>query len=526
MKRIVDFIVSSLALIIFSPIIGITALLIQLEIGSPVLFKQQRPGLNGAPFYVYKFRTMTDERDEHGELLPDEIRLTSFGKLVRKSSFDELPQLWNVLKGDMSFVGPRPLLMEYLLLYNDSQARRHEVRPGITGWAQVNGRNEVSWEEKFDLDIWYVENRSFWLDIQILFMTVLKVFKSEGISQDGHATMPKFKEEIIIRNNEFTILFTSSGRRVSLIKHFKDLLSELNIHGKVITTDVKNTSPAGFISDEHLVVPQVTSSDYITTILNICEKFEVSLIVPLIDPELEILANHKKQFEDMGIKLLVSSKETIEICFDKRNTATFFREVGLDTPYEYKIDEIMLQGTLENPLLIKPAKGSSSVGVNVIHSLEELAFFSKHIKEPILQELVIGEEYTIDVLSDFNGVPITAVPRLRMETRAGEVSKGMTVRNPLLIEKSMEMVRKLPGAVGCITIQCFLTESNEVKFIEINPRFGGGFPLSVQAGADFPRYIIESMLGIESKLNVDEWDDGLVMLRYDDAIFVQKDQIT
>lgn len=193
MKRVFDFFVSLLALIILSPIIGITALLIRFKIGSPVLFKQQRPGLNGKPLCVYKFRSMTDERDENGELLPDDIRLTSLGKVIRKLSLDELPQLWNVFKGDMSFVGPRPLLVEYLPLYNERQARRHDVRPGITGWAQVNGRNAISWEEKFELDVWYVENRSFWLDMKILFMTVVKVFKSEGISQDGQATMTKFE---------------------------------------------------------------------------------------------------------------------------------------------------------------------------------------------------------------------------------------------------------------------------------------------------------------------------------------------
>lgn len=193
MKRTFDFIVSLGALIILSPIILITAFLIRIKIGSPVIFKQERPGLKGNPFYVYKFRTMTDERDDNGILLSDDIRLTSFGKLLRKLSLDELPQLVNVLKGEMSFVGPRPLLMEYMNLYNERQLKRHYVRPGITGWAQVNGRNAISWEKKFEYDVWYVENRSFFLDIKIIFMTVLKVFKSEGISQDGQATMTKFK---------------------------------------------------------------------------------------------------------------------------------------------------------------------------------------------------------------------------------------------------------------------------------------------------------------------------------------------
>ncbi|WP_374963853.1 sugar transferase [Lysinibacillus sp. RS5] len=192
-KRLFDFIISFGVLLCLSPIFFLTWILVRIKLGSPVLFKQPRPGLNGKVFYVYKFRTMTDERDEIGELLPDSVRLTSFGKVLRKLSLDELPQLWNVLKGDMSLIGPRPLLVEYLPLYNERQARRHEVRPGITGWAQVNGRNAISWEQKFEYDVWYVENQSLWLDCKILLLTVKKVFVSEGISQEGQATMEKFK---------------------------------------------------------------------------------------------------------------------------------------------------------------------------------------------------------------------------------------------------------------------------------------------------------------------------------------------
>lgn len=191
-KRIIDFIITLIILIILSPLLLFTAVIVRVNLGSPILFKQQRPGLNGNPFYVYKFRTMTNEVDKEGEFLPDSLRMTSIGKLIRRLSLDELPQLFNVLKDDISLVGPRPLLMEYLPLYTTEQNRRHEVRPGITGWAQVNGRNSISWEERFELDVWYVDNQSFWLDIKILFLTVTKVLKSEGISQEGHATMEKF----------------------------------------------------------------------------------------------------------------------------------------------------------------------------------------------------------------------------------------------------------------------------------------------------------------------------------------------
>lgn len=191
-KPILDFILAFLLIIVFSPIILIVALLIKLKLGSPILFTQERPGLNGKIFRIYKFRTMSDERDSKGDLLSDELRLKGFGKLIRKSSLDELPQLFNVLKGEMSFVGPRPLLVEYLKLYNQEQAKRHNVKPGITGWAQVNGRNAISWEEKFKLDVYYVEHISFMLDCKILYMTFFKVLKRKDINSNTNITMEKF----------------------------------------------------------------------------------------------------------------------------------------------------------------------------------------------------------------------------------------------------------------------------------------------------------------------------------------------
>lgn len=192
MKRGFDLIVALLVVSLLWPVILITALLVKINMGSPILFRQQRPGLHGRPFYIYKFRTMSQARGADGELLPDAQRMTVTGSLLRKYSLDELPQLMNVLKGELSLVGPRPLLMEYLPRYTAEQARRHDVRPGITGWAQVNGRNAISWEDKFRYDVWYVDHQSFWLDMKILWMTVLKVLRPEGISQAGNVTMEKF----------------------------------------------------------------------------------------------------------------------------------------------------------------------------------------------------------------------------------------------------------------------------------------------------------------------------------------------
>ena len=193
MKRLFDFCASLFGLVLLSPIIALVAWKIRKNLGSPVLFRQTRPGLHGKPFEMVKFRTMKDAVDSQGNPLPDSERMTPFGDKLRNSSLDELPELWNVLKGEMSLVGPRPLLMQYLPLYNKEQARRHEVRPGVTGWAQINGRNAISWEDKFKLDVWYVDNRNLWLDIKVLFLTVKKVFIKEGISAEGEATMPYFE---------------------------------------------------------------------------------------------------------------------------------------------------------------------------------------------------------------------------------------------------------------------------------------------------------------------------------------------
>ena len=193
MGRVFDIVVSLFVLVLLSPLILLITVAIWMFLGSPVLFRQGRPGRYSHSFEMIKFRTMRDAVDEQGASLPDVDRLTRLGNFLRGTSLDELPELWNVLKGDMSLVGPRPLLMEYLPLYSLEQARRHEVRPGVTGWAQVNGRNAISWEKKFELDVWYIDNRSFWLDVKILWLTVIKVFCREGVSQDGHATMEKFR---------------------------------------------------------------------------------------------------------------------------------------------------------------------------------------------------------------------------------------------------------------------------------------------------------------------------------------------
>ncbi len=318
------------------------------------------------------------------------------------------------------------------------------------------------------------------------------------------------------------ILLTSVGRRVALLKEFRQSMRQSNITGKIVATDLKTTAPAAFLADASELVPRIDDPHYIDSLLDICSRYKINLLIPLIDTELLLLSQHRQKFSDLGVKLLVSSTATNEICFDKQKTSEFFEAIGVKTPKLYELAEVEDRNF---PLIVKPANGSSSVGVHRVANRQELEFFSSYIENAIVQDLIIGNEYTIDVLLDFEGKAISIVPRLRMETRAGEVSKGTTVKNPALIAAAKQVAESLPGAIGCITIQCFLQSNGDIFFIEINPRFGGGYPLAYQAGADFPSWIVQLFNGERPQIAIDEWEDNLVMLRYDDAIFVKNNEI-
>ncbi len=318
------------------------------------------------------------------------------------------------------------------------------------------------------------------------------------------------------------ILLTSVGRRVALLKEFRQSMRQSNIAGKIIATDLKTTAPASFLADVSELVPRIDDPLYIDRTLDVCLRHNVDLLIPLIDTELHLLSLHRQKFSDIGVELLVSSSATNEICFDKKKTSQFFQACGVKTPKIYAIDEVEQHHL---PLIVKPTSGSSSVGVHRVVERRELEFFNSYVKNAIIQELIVGEEYTIDVLVDLDGKAISIVPRLRMETRAGEVSKGKTVKNPALIAAAKHVVESLPGVVGCITVQCFLQSNGDIFFIEINPRFGGGYPLAYQAGADFPSWLMQLFNGEHPQVAIDEWEDNLVMLRYDDAIFVKNNEI-
>lgn len=317
------------------------------------------------------------------------------------------------------------------------------------------------------------------------------------------------------------ILFEASGRRVSLVRAFKRALADTGLAGKTIAVNSDRRAAALYVADAAEIAPRINAPDYIERLLGLSAKHGASLVVPLIDPALPKLAAHHAAFADVGTRLMVSSPETIAIGTNKVATGAFFGENAFRTPHVFSDREIATLSASDFPLFAKPAEGSSSIGAGVIRNSEELRVRRAADPSLVVTEFIRGEEYTIDVYVDFQGVPRCAVPRLRLETRAGEISKGVTVRDEALIALSLEVARKLPGAIGCLTLQAFKVADGGYVFIEINPRFGGGYPLSWHAGADFPRWMIEEAAGrLPDFATGQAFKANLGMLRYDDEIIV------
>ncbi len=316
-------------------------------------------------------------------------------------------------------------------------------------------------------------------------------------------------------------LFTSVGRRVSLLQYFKAELQRQEPGARLIAVDMQSSAAAMSVADVRVMVPRAADPDYVGRLLEVCDRNAVGLLIPLIDTDLGVLAEHRAAFEERGVRVLISSPEAIRITEDKRETHRFFDRIGVASPDLEDPACLPSAGPLPHPVIVKPVNGSASEHVFVAQTGEELAFFTNYVQDPIIERFIDGDEYTVDVLVDFEGVVRCAIPRLRLETRAGEVSKGRTVRRQDLIEAVENIVTSLPGAVGPLNVQCFVEADGSIVFTEINPRFGGGYPLSHAAGADFPRWLLTWHRGEDGVYPVDAWTDGLVMLRYDEAIFLQ-----
>jgi len=318
------------------------------------------------------------------------------------------------------------------------------------------------------------------------------------------------------------IMLTCVGRRVALLESFRRAMTGLGLKGRVYGADHSATAAGFHVADEGLLVPPVRGPDYVEALVDLCRKHEIGLVVPLIDWELPVLAAARETFAAAGARLVIASQRAVDICRDKRQTFEFLKAHGFDTP-EVVSYEQALAGPF--PLFMKPRFGSSAKDVHFVPDRQALEFYHESAAETVIQEYVRGREFTVDVYAGLDGVPRVAVPRRRLEVRGGEVSKARTVRHADIIQQSLKLVEALGGCQGVITLQCFLTPDNRIRFIEINPRFGGGAPLAIQAGADFPLWLIEEHLGRRPDIQPDDWQDGLVMLRYDAAVFRRSDEL-
>jgi len=318
-----------------------------------------------------------------------------------------------------------------------------------------------------------------------------------------------------------TVLISSAGRRVALLECFRTALKSLGLQGRVIAVDMSPLSSAFHRADVGYVVPRCTDEEFVPRMLEICRQEHVRLIVPTIDTELPVYAKHRASFESIGTHILVSSTETVSLSGDKVLTHRWLVEHGFPTVRQAPPAEVIRDPSVwQFPLVAKPVRGSASIGLARVHDGDELRTAVRG-GEYIVQTIAPGREFTVDVLVDREGRARCAVPRLRIEVRAGEVSKGMTVRHPHLEGLARQLCEARPGAYGVTTVQLFYDEaSGETSVIEINPRFGGGFPLAWRAGAHYPRWILEELLGLPPTVRDDGWRDGLVMLRYDEAVFV------
>jgi carbamoyl-phosphate synthase large subunit len=318
------------------------------------------------------------------------------------------------------------------------------------------------------------------------------------------------------------ILMTCIGRRVSLLNSFRRAMAELGVRGHIYGSDWSGMAPAFYEADEGFIVPGINAPHYVDAILEICRRKKVGLVIPLVDPELMALAKARDRFAAEGVCAVVSSPRVVEICRDKEKTCRFLRTAGIGSPKVFSFQEAM-KGPF--PLIAKARAGSSAKNVRQIHSAAVLDRLHRSKVDYVLQEYVEGHEFTVDIYAGLDGVPRVAVPRERLQVRAGEVIRGRTVRHEKIIREAMSLVEALAECRGVITAQCRLTAEGDPKFFDVNPRFGGGVPLAIRAGADFPRWIIEEHLGRKPDIRPEAWEDNLVMMRYDGEVFRRADEL-
>lgn len=519
-KRTLDIVLAIMLLIIALPVMMTTAIVIKLDSKGPILFVQRRPGKNNKIFKLYKFRTMRIEAEYNGKMLTNLERVTRVGSFLRKASIDELPQLFNIIRGDMSFIGPRPLLIKYLPYYTEEEIKRHNVLPGITGWAQVNGRNNLNWEKRFKMDLEYVEKVTFLFDLRIFFITIYKIFKRADVVIDALTDLDierrrKERERGFYMNDGINILITSAGRRTRLLEYFK---KELKAIGNLIAADCSALAPALYTADKHFIVPRIDDPRYIDAIKIICIEEKINGVLSLIDPELSLLAKYTEELNEIGVTAIVSSYEECELWLDKYASAKFFEDNGFNHAKTYNslldFEKGLENGEIAFPVFIKPRKGSASLNINKAVNMKQVELLMESSKDMIIQELLVGEELGVDVYVDLISKKVVSIfAKEKIAMRAGETDKAKSIKPAVLFTIIEELVAKA-GLIGAIDIDVFHI-NGEYYISEINPRFGGGYPIAYECGANFPRYIINNLKGIVNEPRIGNYDENIFLMKHD-----------
>lgn len=521
-KRCLDIIFALCLIIVASPLLFIVAILVRTKLGTPIIFRQERPGFDNKVFTLYKFRTMTDAVDADGNLLPDAQRLTKFGQMLRATSMDELPEFFNILFGHMSFVGPRPLLKNYVKLYNPRQMRRHEVLPGLTGLAQVNGRNAISWEEKFEFDIEYVENISLLLDLKIVFLTVLKVLSRAGISAYESVTMESFQGTRRRRfskyrnRKELRILFSGIGDRVELVEAFLYAAGKLDARIHLVGCDSTLEAPALYKCHQNFQTPKAGDEGYVTKLLSICKKEKIELLIPSTEKEIFILSQRKDEFAAVGTRLLVSNEEYVGFCSNKKWTAAFFEECGVNYPKPVHNLEEYAQGY---PCLLEILdEDGNIIQTRKVEQQKDLYYIAEKYKHISVRPFLEGKIYEIDVFCDFQGEPIYITPRAKEDIEGREISRYRVVRDEN-IGNEVQKIIKMFRPVGPMTIKMLRQETTGENFyLRLEPRFDDNVPVSIKAGADSPMALLRILSGEALEFQPEAADDNVIFSRFEKSI--------
>lgn len=521
-KRLFDILLVLCCIIVSGPVLLILAVLVRLKLGSPIIFRQERPGYQNKIFTLYKFRSMTDAVDKDGNLLPDQERLPRFGRLLRSTSLDELPEFFNILFGHMSFVGPRPLLKNYVDLYSARQVRRADVRPGLTGLAQVNGRNAISWEEKFEFDLEYVENISFLLDVKIVFQTFLKVFKRSGISAQDSVTMSAFQGTRRKRfsryrqERELRILFVGVGNQVELIETFLYAAGKLDVKVALIGCDVSLEAPALYKCHRHYQIPEPGDEAHLASLLSICREERIDLVIPEQEEEVFLLSQEQKAFEKTGAKVLVGNEELACFCSNKKWTGAFFEGCGLHYPHNAESVSAYDQGY---PALMEILDQKDNlITTRKVQNQRDLEFLAEKYERFIVRPYLEGKIYEIDAFCNWEGKPIYITPRAKEDVEGRESSRYRVVRDHIIVEETKKILERL-SLKGAVTIFMLKQEESGINYyLRMEPWFDKNSVVSIKAGADSPMALFQMMLGNELEFQPEAADDNIIFSRFEQSI--------